>query len=231
MYSLCATCRARLHILYAVRLQNELAYQTVHFKTDEFYKLCTDRFRYSADLRVQENQDITKLLAGGGEIWTLTQLGCTSNQVKLFAPCPPASSGSGSSSRRQWCGATLVLWNSRVIGGVCYRPDSQHQLQRAHPELGLLSLGATQRAGCENQMESQREISLNVKTDFLGPQRWTGPRVAVQQQGSVSALGSDVSVAAHELNISAVMWSSQDRMGLHLCSLRPDWRTGCGLQI
>lgn len=46
--------------------------------------------------------------------------------------------------------------------------------------------------------------------------RWVG----VQQHGSA------LSVAMNELNISAVMWSSQDRMSLHLCSLRPDWRTG-----
>lgn len=36
------------------------------------------------------------------------------------------------SSRRQWCGATLVLWNSRVLAGVWHRPDSQHQLRHTH---------------------------------------------------------------------------------------------------
>ncbi len=52
--------------------------------------------------------------------------------LAALASSPSAASCGGSSSRRQWCSATLVLWNSRVIGGVCHRPDSQHQLQHTH---------------------------------------------------------------------------------------------------
>lgn len=43
-----------------------------------------------------------------------------------------SSTVSSPQSRRQWYGATLVLWNSRLLGGVCHRPDSQHQLQHTH---------------------------------------------------------------------------------------------------
>lgn len=45
---------------------------------------------------------------------------------------PKQHNKSSPQSRRQWYGATLVLWNSRLLGGVCHRPDSQHQLQHTH---------------------------------------------------------------------------------------------------